>query len=302
MSGENMEINVCFASDDNYAQHLAVAVASMLLNASKDDFINCFIIDDGISVENKTKIAEISKVSPCKITYVKINPDDFEGCYLPEGMHFTMATFYRLKAASLFADIDKIIYLDSDMIIQGSLAPLFGKDLTDYYVAGARDIFALDDNSIYINAGMSMFNLVKIRQDKVEEALLNYVRNNATTCPDQDAINVVCKGKILPVELKWNNQCMKVYQTTDPSLKTKKTEQTQILHFIGKCKPWQHKGHYEQKVVYYHYLNKTPFATFKTKYLQWIENIITAAFCSYEEGDHYKYRIFTFKGKIKKRK
>ena len=112
-----VDINICIASDNNYTQHAGVVIASILANAAAEDSLNFFILDGGISDENKSKIQQLKKQKDCRIEFIAIDPSLFAG-YLAIKTHgyISLPTYYRLKTASLLPELDRIIYLDCDMI------------------------------------------------------------------------------------------------------------------------------------------------------------------------------------------
>lgn len=140
--GELMEINICFSSDDNYAQHLGVAIASILKNSSAKDKYNFFIMDGKIGAGNKRKIAKLKNIRDFNITYTEMDESHFVDCPITGYVDYiTLPTYYRFKIPSLFSDVDKILYMDCDMIVREDIASLFNTDITDYHVAAVPEVF-----------------------------------------------------------------------------------------------------------------------------------------------------------------
>ena len=65
-------INIGIACDDNYSQYAGVVIASILKNASTETDLYFYILDGGISEENKTKIASLQSVKSCEINFVQV--------------------------------------------------------------------------------------------------------------------------------------------------------------------------------------------------------------------------------------
>ena len=78
MNNQNSsQINVCLASDNNYARYAAVVIASILKNAMKNDHLSIYILDGGIDDINKEKILSLKQIKDCEINFVKIDNSMF---------------------------------------------------------------------------------------------------------------------------------------------------------------------------------------------------------------------------------
>ena len=121
-----------------------------------------------------------------------------------------------------FPNLDKALYLDADLVINGSIEPLWELDLEGYYCAGVDDIFIrrinyrkileLAEKDVYINAGVLLLNLKDLRKDKIQEKLLQHtsIYINRDRYQDQDAINCICKGKIKLIPNIYNSLPVKL--------------------------------------------------------------------------------------------
>ena len=138
-------LNIVFASDDNYASFLSIAMFSLLENNQKDfDKINIFILDDGISESNKMKINNMFNNYPCSITFIetkKLDEMDFNVLGLERNLNeSSLTTYARLFMSTLLPkDIDKVLYLDCDSLIVGSYKKLWQVDISNCYCAGVLD-------------------------------------------------------------------------------------------------------------------------------------------------------------------
>ena len=172
-------INVCLASDNNYAKYLGVTLASILVNAKAEDELCFYILDGGIEEDNKNKILSLKQIKNCEINFIKIDESLFEDYKkVKTHSHITLATYYRLKLSELLPFVDKIIYFDCDIIVNSSLDELFNADLNNYAIGGVLDINGkkVKENPLYINAGMIVFNLEYIRKNNVEKEFLDYAK------------------------------------------------------------------------------------------------------------------------------
>lgn len=218
----NEEIPIVMSTDDRYVYPTIVCMTSLLENSDKDKNYKIYILVPGdISEDNIKKLASLqAKYKNCHIETRKIgdNYDEYQSY-----RYFTKAIFFRLKIPSVLAQEKKCLYIDTDTIITGDLSELYETDISNYYIAGIPDgtgisyekrlkeSLNMSDNTIrnYINSGVLLWNLEKVRQDNIEEKFDEFVQKNVfetkrALFPDQDCINMVCEGKILSLPLKYN--------------------------------------------------------------------------------------------------
>ena len=129
---------------------------------------------------------------------------------------YTEAASLRLLLPELLPELDRILYLDCDVIVRQDLATLWEQtDLQDNYLAAvyeaaiegqAERFRALGcDPTRYFNSGFLLMNLARMREEKVSEKLLEACRVPYLEFPDQDALNQVCQGRVLPLSPLWNS-------------------------------------------------------------------------------------------------
>ena len=266
-------INVCLSPDNNYCKHAGVVIASILSNANSSDELHFYILDSGLSDENKDNILKLKTLGNCEISFVKVDESKFD-IYKDISTHsyLSIAAYYRLRLAELLPDIDRIIYLDCDTIVNTSLNELFNIDFEDNYTAGVLDVRVKHKkkwkNTSYVNSGVLVINLAKIRQDNIENAYFEYTKNNPDVIKtgDQDIINFVLKDKIKILPDEWN------VQVSHFNSRTSYTRNPKIVHFIGCQKPWIFGANTFFKNLYFENLEKTPWKisedeTFKWKFL-----------------------------------
>lgn len=138
---------------------------------------------------------------------------------------------------SKILDENKVLYLDVDTIIDGSLEDLWNTSLQDNILAGTREI-----DSGYFNSGVLLMDLVKIRAENYDDQLIDLLNHVDLYLPDQDALNIVFRDKILPLSDKFNamGQAYTWYGKREII----------IRHFAGVIKPWQ-QGANSQDIAFW---------------------------------------------------
>ena len=278
-----LTIPVVFASDANYAMQMAVAITSMLKNAKPSTFydIRCLISED-FGEKNKQKIQSLSNnYHNFKITFKEVNEEIFDNVEIKTA-HINKTTLYRLLIADIFPDLDKLVYLDVDLIILDDLSILYRYALDGQYVGGVRapgyyfpEDWCKDKEkelgiSIdqYINAGVLLMNLKKIRKDNMTERFIA-LANNSYRSEDQDVINVACYGKIRHLPFRFNAQT----KYTDPRSQERykmenlipedeikdALERPVIVHYANPTKPWKEYSTW-QSDIWLEYAEISPYA------------------------------------------
>ena len=207
------KISILYTTDDGYFAPTIVSMESALQSMSKDTFYDFHLMVNGeFSKTNDLERFKNKNEDKCSITTHDMG-DDFKNDWAAV---WPPSMYYRLKAASKLDDkIDKCIYVDGDTLIVKDLSEFFNIDLENNYLGGVLDpqiIREFGNNThcknSYINSGVALINLKKIRKDDKEQELLQKVKENNShhlyTLPDQDILNVVFDGKIKLLSLKYN--------------------------------------------------------------------------------------------------
>jgi len=189
---------------------------------------------------------------------VKINNEYFEDA--PVVLHYTKEMYYRLLAYKFLPDkLDKVLYLDPDILVINPINELYNTDLENYlYAAAYHDIPVKEINKIrlraydmeaYFNSGVLLMNLTLQRERINEEEIYTFVEKNKSRLimPDQDILNALyCKEIKKLSEIKYNYDVRYYYYNKILSNGEVGMDyimcNTSILHFCGKRKPW-HKSY-----------------------------------------------------------
>lgn len=170
------------------------------------------------------------------IEYININKIPLNKKGLNYNTGYTKASLARLYLTDLLPNEDMVLYLDTDLLVIDNVTELFDLNMDDYYMAGVIDQGAktnlmtqnIDiDKEHYINSGVCLFNLKKIRKDNKTKELDNYLNTHKLLYPDQDTINVIFKNKILFLDNKYNS-----------SIFTGEAKNFKIYHWAGGKENW----------------------------------------------------------------
>jgi lipopolysaccharide biosynthesis glycosyltransferase len=235
-------IHIVTVTNDTYAPHLAVMLHSLLTNKKSRNPIKIYVIDSNISIENKILLAKTTRIFKAKIYFKQIDPKSYSE--FPTYHYVTRETYYRISIPDLFHNYDKVLYLDSDIIVNSDIAELWNTDISQYYLGAVEDPWVRDSdpryhdlrmprNSKYFNAGVLLINLKKWRSQGIKNKIIEFIKtysSNIKYC-DQDALNAVLYDQWLSLDPKWNLQTP---QFSDPNLIINPA----IIHYTGGGKPW----------------------------------------------------------------
>ncbi len=239
------EIPIFFSTDNNYLPYLDVAIRSLIENASKEYNYRIVILNTGLDREKMDKIKALSS-DKFIINFVDISHaiEDIKH-QLRNIYHFGLATYYRLFIEQLFPEYDKILYLDCDIVVLGDVSKLYFTNMEDNAVAGVVEQFILHspvfslytkeaigvENKNYINAGILLINLAKLREMQLEKQFVELLTtyNFDVIDPDQAYINYLCQGKIKYLPVEWNRTPLEQVVCSKPN----------IIHYALGVKPWQ---------------------------------------------------------------
>lgn len=264
--------NIVFAGDESYAAHIAVAISSLLQNNPKQQ-IQIYILNQDISKEAFLKIEKVVLSYTCSIVDLKIDLDFLQA--LVTHSHYTLACYYRLLIPLLIKE-EKVLYLDSDILVEGSLQELYEKDIADYFVAAVENPefnwhsdLQMHPKSKYFNSGVMLINLQKWRETNLTDKVISFIQENpkAIRFVDQCGLNSQINGTWLELQPKFNTQVVFFAEYFENIYFPKKDfveaiSNPVIVHFTGSSKPWHFENAHSYKAKYWEYRNKTLFKSF----------------------------------------
>lgn len=205
-------MTIVYCANRKIYPQLPTTINSLLQNNPNIEKIYLLIEDDSISY-----------ITNPKIEFINCNNFDF---LIREGINCTRRFPYMATVRCFLGSIlkeDKIIYLDVDTLVDGSLEELWNLNISNKCIAGRYEA------GDYINSGVLLMNLNLIRNLKYEDKIKNLLENCKFQFPDQDALNLIYKIYKTSIPKKFN-----ILGNKEP-LK----EKTIIRHFAGITKPWQ---------------------------------------------------------------
>lgn len=269
-------INIAISIDNKYAPIGSVLLRSILTNSDDKKHYNFIILYKQLSEKNIALIkTDLEKFTNKTLIFRDIHyiVKDYN---FATHTHFTQETYFRFVLPEIFYDLDKIIYLDCDLICLGDISKLHETNLQDNLVAAVRDIqvigefkcgfkntydylkqIGMKDPYNYFQAGVIILNLKALRKCKFSETALRMSANNYQYV-DQDIFNILCENRVTYINPSWNvffdhdDTRISKYLQYAPLNMFKEYMQSRnnpsIIHYAGHIKPWNafhtDLGHY----------------------------------------------------------
>lgn len=279
-------ICVCFSSDNNYAPYLAVAIKSIIENSTFNNYYEIYIIDECISKENKTLILSMCS-NNFYIRFIKINPylKSIDNSIFHLNQHFTISTYYRFFIPDIFKNFNKILYLDSDILVLHDLAELYYAK-TDKMISACHDTEMIRcvfcavykeylENKLkmknpydYFQAGVLLFNIKELVKFNFKEKCINKLTELKNPIyVDQCVLNSLFDGDVYFIDLSWNvewqipifveNLINKLPHTAYKEF-MKAYNNPKLIHYAGYKKPWSNPT-YPKANLWWKYARMTDF-------------------------------------------
>lgn len=258
------KLNIAYGVDANYLDGVGVSITSILINNSHIN-VDFYIIAEQYDDAYLKKIHDLAELYHVKISLYTINVDQLTN--LPSTQVWSRAMYFRLFAFnSLSLKLDRLLYLDADVVCKGDISDLLTINLDDAVVAVVTDVEPMQEKAVarlsdpelrgkYFNSGVVYANLRKWIEYKLTEKALSILldKNSTYKYPDQDVMNVLLKGKTIFLPRKYNTIYTIKSELSDKTHQKYKNiilDNTLLIHYTGATKPW-HKWAVYPSVKYY---------------------------------------------------
>ena len=264
-------MNILVTLDRNYLPPLRVMLGSLLRNDPRETF-DIYTIGDGLRPEDWAGLEALC-AGRGRIHPVEVPSDLFAGA--PVARYWTRAMYYRLLAAELLPrSLDRVLYLDPDILVINPVRALYDTDLEGDLMAAATHTGLLAgitdpvnrlrlenyEAEAYYNSGVLLMDLTAMRREVRPADIFGYAREHADILllPDQDVLNGLYGGQILGVDDSlWNYDARRFDRYLLVSQGEKDMDwvmdHTSLLHFCGKRKPWNRSYQGRFSALYKHY-------------------------------------------------
>ena len=260
----------------------------MLSNASPDRHYDIVILERDISEGRKGLMRGLFSRFPHATLRFKNVGSLVDGYGLStSNPHISVETYYRFLIQEVLPFYDKVLYLDSDLVVEGDVAELFDTELADAALAAVHDVdfagnvgyrdgerrayaektLGMSDPFDYFQAGVLLLNTAVLRRLHTIDEWLHLAEDSRLIYNDQDVLNSECEGRVVYLDASWNvmtnfaGRIDWVFSYAPASIFKEylaARKDPKIVHFAGVEKPWNSIGA-DQSERYWRYARQTPF-------------------------------------------
>lgn len=305
-SAARSNVPIVLAADNTYVPMLTTTITSLLSNGSGDNFYDIVVLEKDISQRNQERMREFicSKWSNASIRFVNVIGYLSGHDLRTSNKHISVETYYRFLIQEVMADYDKVIYLDSDLVVLDDVAELIEIELEDNLLAAtldidylgnlnldkgerlsySKDVLKLKDPYGYFQAGVLVLNLAQLRNLHNVQEWLSMADVPQYIYDDQDILNSCCQGRVVYLDNSWNvmincdGRIKRVFSYAPAAVFDsfmRAYSLPKIVHYAGYEKPWK-SGGCDLDELYWRYARLTPF------YERLIDALSTSSLTQYE--------------------
>lgn len=279
-------MHVVCSTDSVYVMPTGVMIRSVSVNNAEFEVVFHVIIDESVDDQKRKLLSHcVINNGLHRIQFHLLSSNDFSSLPGLDGKvkdYITVAAYYRLLIPTVLDEnIDRVLYLDGDIVCNGSLNKLCNMDISAVAIAAATDMsekyqeyYRLGYSSSlgYFNSGVLLINIDYWRKNDVMQRCLDFLQSNPEKIKyhDQDVLNIVlCKEKTrLP--MKYNVQNGYLYKNKELMFdKTGEEEELDdarthpvLIHYTASRKPWYRDCHHPYRKLWYDYLAQTPWKNY----------------------------------------
>lgn len=280
---------IVFTCDDAYFKYANVVITSIIHNQNRNCRYEINVLSEFISNENMM-LARKQLESHSNFTINFVILKDFDSSKFFLNSYMSISTYYRFYIPQLFSRYDRILYLDSDLIVDADISDFASLDFDDKLaiccpspfirnkvLKGDDEKFSLNyfthvlkmpDPLQYFNAGVMLYNIKKMNEIDITTKLFEALEDiKEPFLQDQDILNSVLSnnGGVKLISSKYN--MTRTFVITDKRLFlerlkeifriSKKNNWFFIYHYVGKDKPWMTKR--SDGLLFVKYAKMSPF-------------------------------------------
>lgn len=247
------DMNILVATNDGYIFPTMVMIKSIDKNKNKDIFIHVYVLYSELSSDSIKNLNSLNK-QDLDINYLRVNDALFDNAPIYE--YFSKETYFRLVAHTLLPEnMDRIMWIDGDIIIKKPLDPFYFQDFENKMFIACEDMlnghnqeihkkFNMPESILYFSAGVMLYNLNEMRKNMNIEDIFRFIDENKEKIEivDQDVLNGMYFSNAKVLENDFTYNFFAGYIT--PYNYKEKLEEIAILHYCGGWKPWKEKYPY----------------------------------------------------------
>ena len=265
-----MVIALCI--DEKMIQHLLVSIHSIIAT-NRTENLEFYVLNKDITEESKLLVNENLSESAVSVNFINVIQERYANLMVSN--QITIEAYFRISLADLLPlNVGRVIYLDCDIIVMGSLKPLWHIELNGFKLAAVAELFNYRNVELgfgkdikYFNSGVLVIDLSVWRSEQISHQVFDYLEMHPEKIKfhDQDALNAVLVNKWLELPEIYNFTISYMERSRKFNKLISNYQLPVVIHFNQSFKAWHYQSRHPYKGLYYKYLKKTPFKNFIPK-------------------------------------
>ena len=274
--------NILCIADENYAQHAAVMLCS-LLETNKDKTFRVFLMTYTMQDETKRRLHEVVEGRGSQLTIIEDRYENvgLESLKCDTGVKAWNPIMYLKLLIPQYVpqDVDRFLFLDVDIVVNHDIGELYHIDLQGHLMAACEDYefcgvhksrLGFPDDELYVNSGVMVVDLQAWREKLRTQPMFEFLQERKDIIhDDQDAFALYFRGQIilLPTN-QWNATTFfferrpRILPKYLPKVETVR-QNPYIIHFCEPIKPWFRECKHPYGKLYKKYLRMTPWKHYR---------------------------------------
>jgi len=280
---------VAFGADNHYAMPLAAAISSVIANSANNRKLRIFVVAANMTEANRDRLRQLGDYGRVSIEWLQLTKTHSDVVSsLPCG-YVGRSAYYKLFLPELLGpEYSRIIYLDSDVIVEKDIGNLWRSDIGNYYVLAVQDLinpfvsspFGLrnwrqlgrEPGDALFNTGVLVLNAARWHEENITQKLIQYLKDHhryVQLC-DQDAMNAVFRGEWGRLNARWNvlpyMSIAGSYSLLGRKDHEELLEHAHVYHYCGPSKPWNKRCNHPRKDRFFRYLDMTAWSGWRPQW------------------------------------
>ncbi len=212
----NRAVHIVYAADDRFAEILGVSLVSLLDNNQDVQDMHIYILDNDIKKINKCKLLQITNNYHRHLHFISATNINQELSMNVKTDRGSLSQYSRLFISkNLPSEVERVLYLDCDIIVNGSIIELWNLDMHGKTIAALKDAFSkqyrknigLAEHDVMFNSGVMLIDLKQWEERKIEKKLLKFIKihNGVIQQGDQGALNAILSKDTYCFHPKFNS-------------------------------------------------------------------------------------------------
>lgn len=261
-------VHVAFGINASYARGMGISLFSLFENHPDTPF-HIHIFSDALAEEDINNLRQLAQGYRVAISLHLFSDEWLKN--LPEVGRYPKSIHYRFLIPDTVAQYsDRVFYIDADTLVIGDYSPLFRLDISEYTLCACNDTPRARQNQCpklglttgnYFNSGFMLINIPRWLAQHTTKRITDVLTERGDTFgfPDQDALNIVLEQEVMILPEKYNHIYDLIANKVWHSVRV--PDDTVMIHFTGKCKPWHAWAGSDLSLLYFNYYQRSPWAS-----------------------------------------